>query len=116
MSQKTESNGWDRTELNLKLSKRRRDLMAELAKRLAPAATPTEVIDYALSQAPAAEGDAGADERFADLEDAIERATNPIYREVADIVVDTAHKSATMLVNLISMQIDMSGSSPQDAK
>ena len=41
---------------------------------------------------------------------------DPIYREVADIVVDTAHKSATMLVNLISMQIDMSSSSPQDAK
>jgi hypothetical protein len=75
MSQKTESNGWDRTELNLKLSKRRRDLMVELAKRLAPGATPTEVIDYALSQAPVADGDAGAGERFADLEDAIERAT-----------------------------------------
>jgi shikimate kinase len=41
---------------------------------------------------------------------------DPIYREVADIVVDTAHKSATMLVNLISMQLDMSDSSPQDAK
>jgi len=41
---------------------------------------------------------------------------DPIYREVADIVVDTSHKSATMLVNLISMQLDMSGGSPQDAK
>jgi hypothetical protein len=41
---------------------------------------------------------------------------DPIYREVADIVVDTAHKSATMLVNLISMQLDMSDASPQDAK
>jgi shikimate kinase len=41
---------------------------------------------------------------------------DPIYREVADIVVDTAHKTATTLVNLISMQLDMSGSSPQDAK
>ena len=41
---------------------------------------------------------------------------DPIYREVADIVVDTAHKSATMLVNLISMQLDMSGGSSQDAK
>ena len=41
---------------------------------------------------------------------------DPIYREVADIVVDTAHKSAAVLVNLISMQLDMSGGSPQDAK
>ena len=41
---------------------------------------------------------------------------DPIYREVADIVVDTAHKSATMLVNLISMQLDMSAGSPEDAK
>jgi shikimate kinase len=41
---------------------------------------------------------------------------DPIYREVADITVDTAHKSAAMLVNLISMQIDMSAGDPQDAK
>jgi shikimate kinase len=41
---------------------------------------------------------------------------DPIYREVADIVVDTAHKSAAMLVNLISMQLDMSAPSREDAK
>jgi shikimate kinase len=41
---------------------------------------------------------------------------DPIYREVAHIVVDTAHKSAAMLVNLISMQLDMSGGSRQDAE
>jgi len=41
---------------------------------------------------------------------------DPIYREVADIVVDTAHKSAAMLVNLISMQLDMSASPREDAK
>ena len=41
---------------------------------------------------------------------------DPIYREVADIIVDTAHKSAAMLVNLISMQIDMSAGPPEDAK
>ena len=41
---------------------------------------------------------------------------DPIYREVADIVVDTAHKSAAMLVNLISMQIDMSAGPRQDAE
>jgi len=41
---------------------------------------------------------------------------DPIYREVADIVVDTAHKSAATLVNLISMQLDMSADPPEDAK
>ena len=41
---------------------------------------------------------------------------DPIYREVAEIVVDTAHKSAAMLVSLISMQIDMSAGSRQDAE
>ena len=41
---------------------------------------------------------------------------DPIYREVADIVVDTAHKSAAMLVNLISMQLDMSAPRREDAK
>jgi len=41
---------------------------------------------------------------------------DPIYREVADIVVDTAHKSAAMLVNLISMQLDMSAGPREDAK
>jgi shikimate kinase len=43
-------------------------------------------------------------------------ARDPLYREVADIVVDTAHKSAAMLVNLISMQLDMGAGPPQDAK
>jgi shikimate kinase len=33
---------------------------------------------------------------------------DPLYREVADVVVDTAHKSAPTLASLISMQIDMS--------
>ncbi len=41
---------------------------------------------------------------------------DPIYREVADIVIDTAHKSAVMLVNLISMQLDMTAGPGQDAK
>ena len=41
---------------------------------------------------------------------------DPIYREVADIFVDTAHKSAPMLVNLISMQLDMSAGAREDAK
>jgi shikimate kinase len=41
---------------------------------------------------------------------------DPLYREVADIVVDTAHKSAATLVNLISMQIDMSAGTRKDAE
>ncbi|MEO5688295.1 MAG: shikimate kinase [Burkholderiaceae bacterium] len=41
---------------------------------------------------------------------------DPIYREMADIVVDTAHKSAALLVNLISMQLDLSSGPREDAK
>ena len=41
---------------------------------------------------------------------------DPLYREVAHIVVDTAHKSAAMLVNLISMQLDMGTGARQDAE
>ena len=41
---------------------------------------------------------------------------DPIYREVADIVVDTAHRSAAMLVNLISMQLDMADGARQDGQ
>ena len=41
---------------------------------------------------------------------------DPIYREVADIVVDATHKSAATLVNLISMQIDMSAGQRQDGE
>lgn len=39
-----------------------------------------------------------------------------IYRESADMVVDTAHKSAVMLANLISMQLDMTAGHRQDAE
>ena len=41
---------------------------------------------------------------------------DPIYREVAHFVVDTAHKSAATLVNLISTQIDLGAVRPQDAE
>jgi shikimate kinase len=41
---------------------------------------------------------------------------DPIYREVADITIDTAHKSAAMLVGLISMQLDLGAGRRQDAK
>ncbi len=41
---------------------------------------------------------------------------DPLYREVAHIVVDTAHKSAAMLVNLISMQLDMGTEPREDAE
>jgi shikimate kinase len=41
---------------------------------------------------------------------------DPIYREVADIVVDTAHKSAPTLVNLISMQIDLASEPRPDGQ
>jgi shikimate kinase len=41
---------------------------------------------------------------------------DPLYREVAHIVVDTSHKSAAMLVSLISMQLDMGGAGQQDVE
>ena len=41
---------------------------------------------------------------------------DPLYPDVAHIVVDTAHKSAATLVNLISMQLDMGTASREDAK
>jgi shikimate kinase len=41
---------------------------------------------------------------------------DPLYREVAHIVVDTAHKTAAMLVNLISMQLDMAGPGQEDVE
>ena len=41
---------------------------------------------------------------------------DPLYREVAHIVIDTAHKTAPMLVNLISMQLDMTGAASQDVE
>ena len=74
MSQRNESNGWDRTELNLKFSKRRRDLLLALAMRLAPGATPTDVIDYALAHVPAVDDASPIAERVGDLEDAVERS------------------------------------------
>ena len=76
MSQRTASNGWDRSELNIKLSKRRRAWLAVLTKDLAPGSTPTEAIDRALELAALAAGDDGSakEERLGDLEDAIERS------------------------------------------
>jgi shikimate kinase len=41
---------------------------------------------------------------------------DPLYRNVARLVVDTAHKSAATVVNLISMQLDMSAGPRKDAK
>jgi len=41
---------------------------------------------------------------------------DPLYRETAHMVVETAHKSANMLVNLLSMQLDMTSSPAQDVE
>ena len=41
---------------------------------------------------------------------------DPLYREAAHIVVDTSHKTAAMLVNLISMQLDMAGPAQEGPK
>ena len=41
---------------------------------------------------------------------------DPLYREVAHLTIDTAHKSAPMLVNMISMQLDLGANQPQDGQ
>ncbi len=41
---------------------------------------------------------------------------DPFYRETAHLVVDTGHKPATMLVNLLSMQLDMLAGPAQDVE
>ena len=51
-----------------------------------------------------------------DLARRLSRDTQRPLLQVADIVVDTAHKSAATLVNLISMQLDLSAGAPQDAE
>ena len=41
---------------------------------------------------------------------------DPFYRETAHLTVDTGHKSAILLVNLLSMQLDMQPSRAQDVE
>jgi shikimate kinase len=41
---------------------------------------------------------------------------DPFYRETAHLIVDTGHKSATLLVNLLSMQLDMQQGPAQDVE
>jgi shikimate kinase len=41
---------------------------------------------------------------------------DPLYRATAHMVVETAHKSAALLVNLISMQLDLAGPLDQDVE
>jgi shikimate kinase len=41
---------------------------------------------------------------------------DPLYRETAHMVVDTAHKSAAALVHLISMQLDMAVPPEEDVE
>lgn len=71
MSKKSPSNGWDRQELNLRLTRRRRDQLTELAAKLAPDATPTDAIDYSLRIS--TNDDKALDSRIEDLEEIIER-------------------------------------------
>lgn len=41
---------------------------------------------------------------------------DPLYRATAHMTIDTAHRSATMLVNLLSMQLDMTPGAAEDVE
>jgi hypothetical protein len=71
MAKKAEGNGWDRAEVNLRLTKRRKDLLRAMLAGLPATATPTDAIDMAL----AATGEKGRAiaERLDDFEDAMDR-------------------------------------------
>jgi hypothetical protein len=45
MAKKAEGNGWDRAEVNLRLTKRRKDLLRAMLAGLPATATPTDAID-----------------------------------------------------------------------
>jgi hypothetical protein len=62
--------GWDRHELTLRLTKRRREQLRAIASTLPGAPSPTEIIDVALARSEAP-GDA-QEHRMRDLEEAIE--------------------------------------------
>lgn len=71
MTAKNASNGWDRIEVNVRLSKPRLAQLRQIASALPPEATPTDAIDLALAevlQKPAV----AMDSRLDELEDAIE--------------------------------------------
>jgi hypothetical protein len=74
MATKTQGNGWDRADLNLRLSKRRRDLLTRLAAGLDPNATPTDAIDRAIALGLQATMRAENDARLDDIVGSIENS------------------------------------------
>lgn len=70
MSMKSESNGWDRVDLSVRLTKKRKAALKELAAKLSPTATPTEAIDHGLQTA--LEGRTLIEEKLLDVYDALE--------------------------------------------
>ena len=69
MDQKTTENGWDRADVNVRLSKRRKDKLRALAARLPAGATPLDAMDHALR---VATNDAPLADRIDTFEDAME--------------------------------------------
>lgn len=51
MGSKAPKSGWERSEVNVKLTKRRRDLLRALLGDERPCMTPTEALDFALHTA-----------------------------------------------------------------
>lgn len=73
MSAKGSSNGWDRVNFNVRLTKRRREQLKSLAADLPLTATPVDVVDRAIALALQARAGHVAGERLYDLEDLIEQ-------------------------------------------
>ena len=74
MTQNKESQdgrGWARPNVNVRLSKRRREQLKALAGQLSESTTPTDVVDHALKVALA--GDRALETRLMDMEDAAEQ-------------------------------------------
>ena len=70
MENKPTGTGWDRHELTLRLTKRRREQLRALAATLSGAPTPTEIIDVALARSEVPID--ASEHRMRDLEEAIE--------------------------------------------
>ena len=73
MSAKGSSNGWDRVNFNVRLTKRRREQLKSRAADLPMTATPVDAVDRAIALAMQARAGHVAGERLYDLEDLIEQ-------------------------------------------
>jgi hypothetical protein len=104
MSAKSDSNGWDRSNFNVRLTKARRVRLKSVAAGLSPSATPMEALDQALELAlRPREGD-GDGTRFDELEDLINARAmqSEIERGHQNEEIMSVRQSLDELLKLIS--------------